>query len=221
MALSMNALNRRGSMVPLPGGGWKLEISTKFKWNTEQVRKKLGEGRRRALERVGFLVKTRTQKGMSSRRPRKTGRQVKIANRFGFDLIALIDRVPKTDSVTSWKTSRHPKGFLRSDIEDDYDTRSQSVVVGPSLRPKINQLHEFGGTTTRYFVPIPRRGKRNAVFGVLANVKPKAGRGRDAPEQTGIFSFQTNIKGRKFQAKGLRLAAPKIPQQFRNQLRGP
>jgi len=221
---SLAQLLRGGSLVPDGAGGFKLQISSKFKWDTEKLQRKLGEANAKALQRVGMDVRKIVQKGMSSRTP-KTPRQWKIASRHGFDLIALVDKVPKPDVVTSWRTTRNPKGELRQSIESDYSHRRQSVVVGPAadrMSPRLNVLLEKGGTTTHYFVPVRRHppGRRkNAVYGRLQNSRPRIRGTRIL--QSGIYSFTRTVKGRGFMSKGLQKALPKIPDRWRNSVRGP
>jgi len=216
---SIGSLLSRGSLVPNGAGGWKVQLSTKFKWEEKRLRQKVGEARAKALKNVGLLVKGKTQREMSNRAPRKRPVNVKIGTRFGFDLIAQIERVPKSDRVTSWKTARHPKGFLRQDVQSDYDFKSGSVVVGPAKRPAINQLLEFGGPSKRYFVPIAKRSRGKKVYGYLANVPPRIKGTRD--RQSGLYSFNTTIKPRGFMAKGLKVSLAKIPAQFKDQIKGP
>jgi hypothetical protein len=221
---SLAQLLRGGSLVPDGAGGFKLQISSKFKWDTEKLQRKLGEANAKALQRVGMDVRKIVQKGMSSRTPKKP-RQWKIASRHGFDLVALVDKVPKPDVVTSWRTTRNPKGELRQSIESDYSYRRQSVVVGPAanrMSPRLNVLLEKGGTTTHYFVPVRRNppGRRkNAVYGRLQNSRPRIRGTRIL--QSGIYSFTRTVKGRGFMAKGLQKALPKIPDRWRNSVQGP
>lgn len=222
-AMKMADLARRGSLVPDGAGGWKLQMSTKFKWDEKRFRRLEGEARMRALSKAGLRVKHACQKQISARKPAsKSPKRWKIATRHGFDLIALVDRVPKSDKLTSWRTPRNPSGMLRKDIENDYDRKSRSVVVGPSKFPWLNQLHEFGGMSKpRYFSPIPKRTRGNQILGVLTNRKPTVGKGRSRVEQSGVYSFTFRIKARPYMAKGIAAARKKIPEEFRNQLRGP
>jgi hypothetical protein len=219
---SIGSLMSRGSLIPDGAGGWKLQLSTKFKWDEKRFRRLEGAARMRALSKAGLRVRHSCQKQISARKPStKSPRQWKIATRHGFDLIALVDRVPKSDKLTSWRTPRNPSGMLRNDIQDDYDRKSRSVVVGPSKFPWLNKLHEFGGSGKRYFLPIAKRSRGKRVFGVLTNVKPSISRGKNRVEQAGIYSFSFRIKARPFMAKGLAAARKKIPEEFRDQLRGP
>jgi hypothetical protein len=221
---SFARLLRGGSLVPDGAGGFKFKLDTKFKWETAKLKRKIGEANAKALQRVGMDVRKIVQKSMSSRTPKKP-RQWKIASRHGFDLVALVGKVPKPDVVTSWRTSRNPKGELRQSIESDYSHRRQSVVVGPAadrMSPRLNVLLEKGGTTTHYFVPVRRNppGRRkNAVYGRLQNSRPRIRGTRIL--QGGIYSFTRTVKGRGFMAKGLEKAMPKIPDRFKNSIQGP
>lgn len=198
-------------------------FKSKFKWNLAHVKKKIGEGNARALKSVGSDIRKASQRMMSNRKPKKA-KNWRIASRNGFELVAKVDRVPKSDVVTSWKTSKHPKGFLLSDIEYDYSPRTQSVVVGPSKAPTINKLQEFGGQTKVYFKPYPRVGparRTRRIYGRLTNKPPQAGRGIFGVPEAGIYSFTAKLKPRRFMEKGLDKALPGIPLRFRNQIRGP
>ena len=221
---SVASLLRGGSMTPTAGGGWTFKIDSKFQWDTPKLKRKIGEANAVALKRAGMDVRQSAQKGMSSRTP-KTPKEWRIATRQGYDLVALVDRVPKSDVVTSWRTPRSPKGELRQSIEYDYDYRRETVAIGPSaerMRPSVNRTLEFGGTTTHYFVPVqrnPRGRRRNTIYGRLRNSRPRV-RGTRI-EQRGVYSFTRTVKGRGFMAKGLAKAMPKIPERYRNTIKGP
>lgn len=221
---SLTRLLRGGSMAPDGAGGWTFKLDSKFQWDTAKLKKKIGAANAKALKRAGMDVRRAVQKGMSSRTP-KAPRQWKIATRHGFDLVALVTKVPKADVVTSWRTPRAPKGELRQSIEYDYDYRRESVAIGPSaarMRPAVNKILEFGGATTHYFVPVARNPpgrRRNTIYGRLQNSRPRI-RGTRI-EQRGLYSFTRNVKGRGFMAKGLAKALPKIPERYRNTVVGP
>ena len=221
---SISQITKGGSWTPLPGGGWKFDIQfqTKFKWDTAAVKKKLAKATREALYKAGADVREATRKQMSSRAPSKNGRQWQVGERMGYKLIARIDKVPKSDRVTSWRTSRFPGGYLRSQIQSDFDSGRKSVVVGPEVggrNPRVNYLLERGGTATYYFVPGGKqRRSGNTVYGTLSNRRPKA-RGRSGAVEAGVFSFTRPIRPRRFMEKGLAKALPKIPECFRGRLR--
>jgi hypothetical protein len=230
---SLASLMKGGSFTPLPGGGFDFKLDmpkSKFRLDDKRFKRLVGEARARSLRKVGLVVKDRTKRQMSSRAPRQRPKQVRIGSRFGMELIARIERVPKSDVVTSWRTSRNPRGMLRSDIQSDYDTRSKSVVVGPAKFPRLNDLIERGGTAIRYFKPLPIRTRGNRVLGILTNTPPATKRWfTDSRRRVRTkmvadvnpFSFRIRIKPRAYMAKGIAKARPRIPEQFRDQIRGP
>lgn len=233
---AMAQLTRFGSYTPRSGGGFDFHFDlprSKFKWDDKRFIRKVGEARAKALRSAGLIVKDMTKRGISQRTPRqlKSAQRVTIGQRFGFSLVALIDRVPKSNAVTSWKTPRFPNGMLRQDIQSDYDTRSKTAVIGPSQFPSLNVLHEKGGTSRRWFQPLPRRTRGNKVYGVLSNTVPRErsrwvtvngrNRRRRGREITNSFSFQIRVTPRPYMQKGLRKAMPKIPQEFRDTIKGP
>lgn len=227
-------LQRGGSQVLMPDGSFKFVLdlpASKFKWDSKRLIRKVGEARVKALRAAGLVVRDRTKRQMSRRSPSKVPTRVKVGTRFGLDLIALIDRVPKADRVTSWKTQRNPEGMLYRDIQSDYDMRSKSVVIGPSKFPALNEMHENGGTARRWFKPIPKRARGDQVFGILTNTVPRGAarfvtingrtRRRRGREITSSYSFQIRITPRAYMAKGLAKARPRIAEEFRDQIHGP
>ena len=213
------------SFFPAP---FRFRVGTKFKWELPKVKKMLDDANRRSLKKAGRIVFTaaRSPKVMSKRAPRpKTDIRYKIGERQGYELYAVIDKVPKSDIVTSWKTSRFPDGFLRKSIEYDYSTSSKTVVVGPgSTRGyKVASLQAYGGTAKYWFMPFARKGQSKygrKVYGRLTNSQPMAG-GRNGVPQMGIFTFTRPLRGREYMERAVKiaLAAGKIPEQWRNALR--
>jgi hypothetical protein len=202
-----------------PSIRWKL--NTKFKWKTAQFKRMIDATSAVALEKAGADVREATRKQMSNRAPRNNAVQWKIADRHGYELIARIDKVPKSDRVTSWKTSRFPGGYLRSQIQSDFSTGKKSVVVGPEAGgrdPRVNQLQEIGGPASYYFVPGGKQRKSGRkVYGTLSHRAPRVYGTQIA--QVGLYRFTRAIKGRHFMERGLKKAAPKIPECWRGQLR--
>ncbi len=197
-------------------GGGVRSGKTKFKW--DHVLKKVGEGRTRALKIAGAEVRRESQRAMSLRAPLKVPRFVDAGTVNGERLVVLRRQVPKADRVTSWKTGMHPKGFLRSDIQYDYDPSSDSVVVGPTKLPRLNKLHEIGGSVPLFFIrtspqrKVPKRFSGGTVFGFQAN-RPV---GEDA-----VRLGPRRVKARRFMARGLDRARSKIPRAFEDQIVGP
>jgi len=213
------------SFFPAP---FRFRVGTKFKWDTPKVKRLLNDANRRSLKKAGRIVfnAARSSKVISRRSPRaKTDIRYKIGERQGYQLYAVIDKVPKSDVVTSWRTSRFPGGFLWKSLEYDYSTTSKTVVVGPgSTRGyKVASLQAYGGTAKYWFQPFARKGQSKysrKVYGRLTNSRPMAG-GRNGVPQMGVFSFTRQLRGREYMERATRiaLASGKIPEQWRNSLR--
>ena len=196
-------------------GTGKVTGRTKFKWG--HVLDRVSAGRQKALRIAGAEVRRSVQRSMSNRRP-QLEKLVELGTVQGERLVARRTQIPKPDKVTSWKTPEHPKGFLRSDIQYDYDSSTDSVVVGPAKLPKLNKLHEIGGTVNLWFVKtaapskVPRRFSGGAVFGITSN-RPI---GKDS-----IKLGSRRVKARRYMETGLKNGMDKIPEAFRDAISGP
>lgn len=197
-----------------PAAG-RPQPATKFKW--QHVRSRLAVGRERALKIAGSDVRRATQRAMSNRKPIKE-KLIDIGVINGERLVAKRRQIAIPEKVTSWKTARFPKGFLRSDIQYDYDATTDSVVVGPTRLPKLNKLHEIGGQVQLWFVrtrapaSVPRRLSGGAIFGITSNTPA----GTD-PVKLG----SRRVKARRYMQKGLDNAKPKLAEAFRDTIVGP
>lgn len=207
------------------------ETISKFQW--KELKNRVGAGRARALKIAGLEVRRETQRSMSVRKELTFPRFIDGGRKNGRQIVIKRYQIPKPDRVTSWKTERWPKGFLRSDIISDYDQTSQSVVIGPRLIPKLNRLHEVGGSVSLWFTPgsvIPKRAPKKfegAVFGTLSN-EPKGvrefveyRRGRRFLWGESFFWGRRRVKGRRYMGQGLQKASGKIPEAFRDFISGP
>jgi hypothetical protein len=213
------------SFFPAP---FRFRVGTKFKWDTPKVKRMLDDANRRSLKKAGRIVwkAARSRKVISQRQPRpRTDVRYRIGERQGYQLYAVIDKVAKSDIVTSWKTSRFPEGFLRKSIVYDYSTSSKTVVVGPgaSRGYKVASLQAYGGTAKYWFQPFARKGQSQysrKVYGRLTNSQPMAG-GRNGVPQMGVFSFTRQLRGREYmeRATKIALASGRIQEQWRNALR--
>lgn len=212
------------SFFPAP---FRFRVGTKFKWDTPKVKRMLDDANRKSLKRAGRLVWTaaRSPAVISSRAPRAKPKQYKIAERHGFQLYARIDKIPKSDRLTSWKTSRNPEGFLRKSLEYDYSPTSRTVVVGPGATRgyKVASLQAYGGQARYWFKPEVGRGQRRygkRVYGRLVNSQPMVG-GRNGVPEVGLYSFTRQIRGKQYMERATKivLASGKIPEQWRNSLR--
>jgi len=196
-------------------GTGKVTGRTKFKWG--HVLDRMSAGRQKALKIAGAEVRRATQRSMSNRRP-SLEKLVDIGTVNGVRLVAKRTQTAKSDKVTSWKTPTFPKGFLRSDIQYDYDSSTDSVVIGPAKLPKLNKLHEIGGSINLWFVKtaapakVPRKFSGGAVFGITSN-RPVG----EGPIKLGA----RRVKARRFMAQGLKNGMAKIPEAFRDAISGP
>ena len=206
---------------------FRWRIGTRFSWETDTVRRLLDAANRRSLKKAGRIVfnAARSRKVISQRSPRATEIRYKIGERHGYQLYAVINKVPKSDIVTSWKTPRFPQGFLRKSLQYDYSTTSKTVVVGPgdTRGYKVASLQAYGGTAKYWFEPFARTGVARysrRVYGRLTNSQPMAG-GRNGVPQIGLFTFTRQLRGREYMERATRIAleSGKLPEQWRNSLR--
>ena len=196
-------------------GTGKVTGRTKFKWG--HVLDRMSAGRQKALRIAGAEVRRSVQRSMSNRRP-SMEKLVDIGTVNGMRLVAKRTQTAKPDKVTSWKTPTFPKGFLRSDIQYDYDSSTDSVVVGPAKLPKLNKLHEIGGTINLWFVKtaapakVPRKFSGGAVFGITSN--------RPIGKES-IKLGSRRVKARRYMQTGLKNGMANIPEAFRDAISGP
>ena len=213
-----DGLLRAKVSVTVKEGGGKSGAGkppSKFKW--EHVRSRLAVGRERALKIAGSDVRRATQRAMSNRKPIKE-KLIDLGVVNGERLVAKRRQIAIPDKVTSWKTARFPKGFLRSDIQYDYDATTDSVVVGPTRLPKLNKLHEVGGQVQLWFVrtrspaSVPRRLSGGAVFGITSNT----------PAGTNPIEIGSRrVRARRYMQNGLDDAKPNLAEAFRDAISGP
>lgn len=203
--------------------------STKFNWNKD-AKQLIGAAAAIALQKAGMEVRRNTQRGMVGGST-KTGRSIrakpvwwKVGEKDGYPVVAYVRKVPRPDKVSSWA----PRAFLRNDVQSDYDTRTESVVIGPSKFPWLNQLHEFGGPVnvyvqhTRY--PVKEYGGHQ-VPRKLQRVVQKKRKGKSyGGAYVGIFDNDRGdfhvgtrtVMGRRYMQNGLQASLSKIPAQFRD-----
>ena len=204
-----------------------VRLTTKFKWETRKLRQLIGDANAKSLKKCGRIVfgLARSSKVISRRAPRqKSAKKYKIAQRGPYSLYAVVDKLPKTDIVTSWKTSRFPEGFLWKSIEYDYSYTSKTVVIGPGAKRgyKVASLQAYGGTAKYWFQPFERKGRSrysHKVYGTLTNSQPD-GMAAGVPD-IGLFSFTRTLKPRTYmeRATQLALASGRLPEQWRNSIR--
>lgn len=206
---------------------------TRFNWHREANRL-LGPAVAIALQKAGMEVRRNTQRLMvggstsGGRSIRKNPQWWKVGDKDGYPVVAFVRKVPNADKVSSWA----PMAFLRNDIVSDYDHGTQSVVIGPSKVPWLNQLHEMGGHVRVYVnhgkYPVKEYGKHKVPRKFQGTVKLKRGgtsyRGAYVgyfDNHGGNFSLGTRtVKPRRYMQTGLQASLHKIPQQFHRTIRG-
>jgi len=217
----------------------RFKGKTKFNWDKPGLKKLVGEAAAKALQNAGMDCRRSVQRMMvgGSTPAGRTGRKNpvfwKVGEKDGFNMVAIVYRVPRPDRVSSWA----PMAFLRNDIQTDWDNATKSVVIGPSSKPWLNQLHELGGSVDLYFRPIrdypiggqigpnaklPRKFERS--------VRVRGPNGRMRSERRGAYvGYLSNdpvagstylgtrtVDGRFYMAIGLEAMKKRIPEQFRD-----
>lgn len=209
---------------------------TKFHWNKGHLEREIGRAAAIGLQRAGLIVRKQTQRGMvgggsrSGRQPLKRPKFWKVGERNGYNMVAIVRQVPRPDKISSWA----PQAFLRNDIEADFDPTTKSIVIGPSKEPWLNQLHEFGGKISLYFVGSdkPQVSTRGLMLptSVMRTGGPVSGKGSRAARrrgayvgylvnepQSGAISLGTRtVRDRHYMEIGLLASMKRIPPQFRN-----
>jgi hypothetical protein len=209
-----------------------MKISTKFFLDRQHVIKKLGEGRARSLRKAGAIVYRSCQGEMASGRPTTKGRNVEIGTFRGLPLIERRKRTSKPGRLTSWKTPRNSKGFMRQSMAFAYDQNTKTVVIGPRLNGWLNLLREKGGSQTQRLYlryrgrPVPRQrafglkrtGQRFNLAYVGSFVAPRPSA---ASFVATARTRSVRVRADRFQAKGLQKVISKISKQFQGQIMGP
>lgn len=218
-------------------------IPTKVKFkallNVPKVRKKVEASRDKALDRAGSMTRRSAQKQFRRRQPLKKPIWKMVGSHEGYPLVSMSFQEATQGKVTTWK----PKEFLRRKIFYGLDKRRGSVVIGPDQKvASVQQLQEFGGSDPvklKLVAPIPvanlyqykvpqsmlgrkqgrdRRGRfisnKRAYIGMWQSQKSRS-KGKTVATDSG------RVPGAGFMGKGVAAIRQKIPQQFRNQLRGP
>lgn len=210
---------------------------TKFNWHTD-AKRILGPAVAIALQKAGMEVRRHTQRQMvggstkTGRRWRAKPQWWKVGEKDGYPVVAYVRKVPHDSKVSSWS----PLAFLRNDVQSDYDRRSESVVIGPSKFPWLNQLHEFGGNASFYLqhtkypvkeyggFQVPKKFQRETTYSVAGKGKrrktAKSYRGAYVgvfDNDRGNFRIGTRtLRPRRYMEIGLQASMSKIPPQFRN-----
>jgi hypothetical protein len=197
--------------------------TTKFGWSKGELAKLIGPANAVALQRAGLLVRRESQRqivgGRGGRKPLTNGQWWRVGEKDGYPVVAYVRQVPRADKLSSWR----PRAMLRNDIQADFDTKTKSVVIGPSKFPWLNQLHEFGEGTVSVYVrrtkyPVKEyAGKK--VPQKYQRKGPRAYRGAYVGtfDNSGgnFFVGIRKVKERPYMEPGFMKAKPDIPKQFR------
>jgi len=219
-------------------------VNTKWFLDKPHVKKRLGEGVRRALIKAGAMVYRSVQKQFLTGRKPKQPTYRQIGEWRGKPLVEQRSRKSKAGRITSWRSQRSPNGFMRSSLGFEYDPSRKSVVVGPRRNMWLNVLHEKGGGQVQRLylrrsgraVPTTKLRGRVSISGGNMN---RDGRGRRVATRVYVGTFlSARTKGRswlvatsrtrtirvrssKFQRKGLDKVRKKIPEKFKDCVSGP
>lgn len=234
-------------MAGFVGTTWKNAAGrrqqTKFQWNKGDLEKMIGAGAAIALQKAGLEVRKTTQRMMvggstpAGRKPRARPQWWKVGEKDGYPVLAYVKKVPHPEKVSSWS----PRAFLRNDVQSDFDTRSRSVVIGPSKAPWLNQLHEFGGNVRVYVMhgktpvrrfggdDIPKKHQRSVSYRMIDGGGRSRKKRAYAGAYVGIFSNRggrffvgvRTVRDRAYMEIGLQVAISqgKIPKQFENTIK--
>jgi|688.fasta_scaffold134541_5 hypothetical protein len=224
----------------------RFKGKTKFNWDKPALKRLVGEAAAKALQNAGMDCRRSVQRQMVGgstpvgRSPRKKPVFWKVGERDGFNMVAMVYKVPRDDKVSSWA----PMAFLRNDIQTDWDNSTKSVVIGPSAKPWLNQLHEFGGSVSVYFRPIsqkpiggwigpnvrlPSKFERRVVdYAFVAGRRVRMGTTRlgayvgylsNDPVAGSTYIGTRSVKGRGYMEIGLQAMIHRIPKQFQDTIR--
>ena len=215
-----------------------LPTKVKFKalLNVPKVRKKVEASRDKALDRAGAILRRQAGKQFRRRRPQSKPVWKRVGTYEGYPLVSMNFQPSTPGRITTWK----PKEFLRRKIQYKVDPKRGSVVIGPDEKvARIQQLQEFGGSEPvklKLVSPIPAVSLYQ--YEVPQTLLGFSGKRRDAWVRRAAYigmwhSQKARVKGKTvatdpgrvpaaaFMGKAAKASRNLIPQQFRNQLRGP
>ena len=210
-----------------------IKVSTDFFLDRRHIIKKVGEGRARGLRRAGAMVYRSSQKQFLTGR-KKRATNVVIGRFDGKPLIERRTRSPNPERITTWPGQRSPKGFLKTMLAFAWDESSKTVVVGPRGSPWLARLQEKGGMIMQRLY-LRYRG-RAIPYQKALGIPNNHGRTKFKTAFVGTFispmsrvsSFVATamtrvvkVRPSGYMEKGLDRVRSKIPEQLRDQIRGP
>jgi hypothetical protein len=207
---------------------------TRGKFNWHHLSKAVDKGRERGLRQAGAIVYRRSQneiklKSLSGAYSETTTETINVSGR-DYRMLRWSSRKSEPSRLSTYRSSRFPKGFMRWDMQFVYDRASDSVVVGPVSVPWLNALHEFGGNkTVRLWVGFPT-GQDYTQPDEWQRANPGVAQWRNDPYRSRAYTRNwqattitrtARYPKRPYMGPGLAKALPKIAEQFRDQIRGP
>lgn len=207
---------------------------TRGRFNWQHLANAVDKGRERGLRQAGAIVYRRSQgeiklKSLGGAYTADTPETINVSGR-DYRIRRWIGRKSEPGRLSTYKSSRFPKGFMRTDLQFAYDRSTDSVVVGPVMVPWLNALHEFGGAkTVRLWVGF-ETGRDYTQPDAWERANPGVAQWRNDPYRSRAYTRNwqaTNITRtarypkRPYMGPGLAKSLPKIAEQFRDQVRGP
>ena len=206
------------------------KMAVRYVNEARKVQAAYDKGLKKSLDRAGTITRRNAQRQLSSRKPRTRPEFRLVGEQDGVPLVSASFRPSRPGKVTSWKTSRNAKGYLRSAIRYARDMRQETVVIGPSDKAAhVNELQEFGGSATQEFrltsqQPVSEfRGRRVQGRGINAAralvgiwVDRRSNRRGETAERRSV-----KVPAGRFMGKGLEKTIPVLPQQFKGLVQGP
>jgi len=200
-----------------------VKVATRYINEKRRVDAAYKRGVQKALDRSGTITRRAAQRQFSRRKPKKRPTFVDVGNLEGVPVVSASFRPTKPGKVTSWRTRRNPKGYLRSAIRYAKDTGRETVVIGPSDKAvTVNQLQEFGGNAPRQ-LRLLSASPMNEFAGVRFRQPQYVGMWVDPKSNIRgeVYKKRTiDVPAGRFMAKGLEVVIPQLPQQFRGIVQG-
>jgi ribosomal protein S13 len=218
-----------------PGLGFNFRMG-RARFDTRRLDRKYKEGRNRALDRAGVIVRNSAKKQFSVRQPLRRPIWKRVGVHNGMPLVSMSFQNTAPGKVTSWR----PKRFLYSRIRYHRDDRRGSVVIGPDNKVvDVNTLQERGGSKGVKLVlvrpvPVTRLFQYKVPSSLLERRRDRRGRFLRMEAYVGMWhSTGSRVRGQvvardagrvpagRYMEKGLQARRSAIAPQFKNQIHGP
>lgn len=216
-----------------------LAVKVRSRIDTKRLVSKFKEGRDKALDRAGSIVRRSAKRQISRRNLLTKPVWKRVGELDGYPLVSMSFQNSRPGKVTSWR----PKEFLYRKIFYALDKSRGSVVIGPDEKVKnVQILHEFGGSQAIKLVLV-RRNPVDALFqyrvpnAMLGGTQGRDRRGRFVSNRRAYVGMWMasgkRTRGRVvrrdpgrapaagYMAKGLAAKRPILVKEFRNRIHGP